>query len=351
MVVNLESSRFSNDRPAESARPSRRPAQGQRSEPAGECVTIGLLNNMAGAAFKATEHQFLSLLDSASEGIPVQVSYYALPGLSQAEAGGHQFAAHYAGLDALLDSHLDGLIVTGREPKMADLRDEPYWESFTQVLEWARTNTHSAVWSCLAAHAAVLQMDGVGRIKSQEKNFGIFDCAQVSDHPLTQGLSPRFNVPHSRWNGVAEKDLTDRGYSVLSRIAGNGVDTFVKQEKSLFVFFQGHFEYESDTLLREYRRDVGRYVKGETGTYPLLPRGYFDSDTEKVLTALRDSAVSCRDTELLTSVAAALGEAKIENTWKTSATRIYKNWLEHISALKNESKGKLAAEASLSMTR
>jgi homoserine O-succinyltransferase len=206
------------------------------------------------------------------------------------------------------------------------------------------------VWSCLAAHAAVLQMDGIGRIKSQHKNFGIFDCAQVAGHPLTQGLPPTFNVPHSRWNGVAEKDLTDHGYNVLSRIAGNGVDTFVKQDKSLFVFFQGHFEYESDTLLREYRRDVGRYVKGETETYPLLPRGYFDSDTEKVLTALRDSGISCRSAEVLTSVAAALEEAKIDNTWKISATRIYSNWLEHISARKNESKGKLAAEASLSMS-
>ena len=55
---------------------------------------------------------------------------------------------------------------------------------------------------------------------------------------------------------------------MLTRTADAGVDTFIKQQKSLFVFFQGHPEYESDTLLREYRRDVGRYIKGETATYP-----------------------------------------------------------------------------------
>ena len=29
---------------------------------------------------------------------------------------------------------------------------------------------------------------------------------------------------------------------------------FLKQRKSLFVFFQGHLEYDSQTLLREYVR-------------------------------------------------------------------------------------------------
>src|SRR5580704_14233459 len=159
MVVNIDSSSFSLDRTAHNARLLRRTAMSQRPERASRCVSIGLLNNMAGAAFKATEHQFVSLLDSASEGVPIHVSFYTLPGLSSTESGGHHFASHYQGIDALWDTHLDGLIVTGREPRMADLRDEHYWESFTEVLEWARTNTYSTVWSCLAAHAAILNMD------------------------------------------------------------------------------------------------------------------------------------------------------------------------------------------------
>jgi homoserine O-succinyltransferase/O-acetyltransferase len=338
MVVNIDSSRFSRERPAANTHTIRRAVASQRHASTGRPLTIGLLNNMAGAAFKATERQFVTLLDSASEGIPIHVSFYALPGLSQAESGGLHFASHYSNVETLLDTQLDGLIVTGREPKMASLRDEPYWKSFTQVLEWARTNTHSTIWSCLAAHAAILHMDGIGRRKSDEKNFGVFECAHVSDHPLTQGLPPRFHVPHSRWNGVAQEDLTDHGYSVLSRIAGDGVDTFIKQEKSLFIFFQGHLEYETDTLLREYRRDVGRYTGGETSAYPLLPRGYFDSATEQALITLRDKVMSCRSATLLPSVAAAIEDTQIENKWQNSAVRIYRNWLECIYARKNESK-------------
>jgi homoserine O-succinyltransferase len=347
MVVNIDSSRFSHDRPAGSAPAPSHAASGLRANGTSQCITIGLLNNMAGAAFKATERQFVSLLDSASEGIPIHVSFYTLPGLSRTESGGPHFASHYAGIDELWNTQLDGLIVTGREPKMASLRDEPYWHSFIQVLEWARDNTHSTVWSCLAAHAAILHMDGIDRRKSKEKNFGVFECARGSDHPLTQGLAPHFHVPHSRWNGVAHEDLIAHGYSVLSRVSGGGVDAFVKEEKSLFVFFQGHLEYDSDTLMREYRRDVGRYIKGETISYPLLPHGYFDRSTEQALTALRDEVGRHRNTGLLANLVTAMEKTKIENRWQPSATRIYRNWLECIRARKSADKRHAATAQSM----
>jgi homoserine O-succinyltransferase len=336
MVVNVDTSRLRRDWPAGGAQSGRRTTQRDRQEHAGQCVTIGLLNNMAGAAFKATERQFVTLLNSASEGIPIHLSFYALPGMPVSESGGHHFARHYSTIDSLLDMRLDGLIVTGREPKTASLRDEPYWNDFTRVLDWARDHTHSTVWSCLAAHAAILHMDGIDRRKSEEKHFGVFDCALVSDHPLMHGLSSCFQVPHSRWNGVAQEDLTARGYSILSSIANDGIDIFVKQDKSLFVFFQGHLEYESDTLMREYRRDAQRYVKGEIATYPLLPRGYFNRETEDALTALREKAVLCRNAHLLSSIATVTEDMNIRNTWKSSASRIYRNWLEFICARKRE---------------
>lgn len=333
MVVNIDASRFSHERSTHAHHP-RRSTQSRRTDRDGRCLTIGLLNNMAGAAFKATERQFVTLLDSASEGIPIHVSFYALPGLSLSESGGEQFASHYESVESLMDTQLDGLIVTGREPKMASLRDEPYWAGFTQVLEWARRNTHSTVWSCLAAHAAILHMDGIDRRKSDQKNFGIFECVRESEHPLTQSLPIRFHVPHSRWNGVEQQDLVDHGYSVLSRFPDNGVDMFIKQEKSLFVFFQGHLEYETDTLMREYRRDVGRYIRGEAASYPRLPRGYFNQQAENALTELSRKAALARNMEVVSCVAAVMDETKIGNTWQQPAASIYRNWLEHIYARK-----------------
>jgi len=147
-------------------------------------------------------------------------------------------------------------------------------------------------------------------------------------------------LPHSRWNGVPEDELTDRGYSILTRTTDAGVDTFVKQQQSLFVYFQGHPEYESDTLLREYRRDVGRYLRQESEVYPSMPRNYFDRETAEALVALQEKAVSGRSEALLTELSDTLSKRSIENTWRPTAVGIYGKWLEYLNAQK-ANKGRL----------
>jgi homoserine O-succinyltransferase len=298
------------------------------------CIHIGLINNMSGEALKATERQIVSLLNTASDDAPVRLSLYTLPGVPRNGLEAGHISNNYSNIEDLWDSQLDGLIVTGREPIAANLVDEPYWESFTRVLDWAQENSHATVWSCLAAHAAILHTDGIRRTKGNDKLFGIFECAHVSDHPLTVGLPASFRLPHSRWNGVPEDQLLDCGFTVLTRSEEAGVDTFIKQQKGLFLFFQGHPEYDSDTLLREYRRDVGRYIKGESQTYPSMPQNYFDAATEDELVLLQEKASSARTEDLLTELAAILLPLKIKNTWQSSAVGIYRNLLAHIRAQK-----------------
>jgi homoserine O-succinyltransferase len=302
------------------------------------CLNIGLINNMPDGALEATERQFLSLLNAASdatpEGITVRLSLYSLPGIPRNEIGASRIRNFYTSTETLLDTQLDGLIVTGREPLTPNLQDEPYWDSFTKVLEWARENTHSTVWSCLAAHAAALHMDGVTRVRSPHKHCGVFDCAQLASHTLTEGTPARFSLPHSRWNGLPEDALTASGYNVLTRSSDVGVDTFVKQFKSLFLFFQGHPEYESNTLLLEYRRDVGRFLRRETNVYPLMPRNYFAPDTVHALTTLQRKAENNPDEKFLAEISDILEKLSIENTWSPTAQCIYKNWLQYILAQK-----------------
>jgi homoserine O-succinyltransferase len=329
MPVYLDTKYPTHDRQAGSKRLCEEP-QAPFQERSSRCLTIGLINNMPDGALEATERQFISLLDSASDGIQIRLLLYALPGVPRRELAEHRVRNFYSSVELLWDRHLDGLIVTGREPLTPNLADEPYWGSFTRVLEWAQQNTHSTVWSCLAAHAAILHMDGIRRIKNDDKQFGIFESARISDHQLTAGAASSFRLPHSRWNGIPEDELTDSGYSVLTRSSDVGVDTFVKQQRKLFVFFQGHPEYESDTLLHEYRRDVGRYLKGETDKYPSMPQNYFDETTVGALTVLRERAISCRGKDLLTEASTALGSSRIENTWRSTAACIYRNWLEYI---------------------
>jgi homoserine O-succinyltransferase len=300
------------------------------------CITIGLINNMPDEALKASERQYISLLNSAADGRQIRLSLYTLPGVPRNDSSSRHIAGLYSSIDDMWEGQLDGLIVTGREPLAANLMDEPYWESFARTLEWARENAHSTVWSCLAAHAAVLHMDGIGRAKQDDKLFGIFECVRELDHPLTAGTPSRIKLPHSRWNGLSKEALAGCGYSVLTRIADAGVDTFIKQQEKLFVFFQGHPEYESDTLLREYRRDIGRYFKGETETFPSMPRNYFDRDTVDVLIGLGARATSGRREDLLPEISTVLEGSTVENTWNSSATGIYRNWLEYICEQKEK---------------
>jgi homoserine O-succinyltransferase len=311
------------------------------------CVHIGLINNMPDTALKATERQFLALLDAAADGMVVRLTFYALPDVPRTDLARRHVSSFYSGIDDLWDRHLDGLIVTGTEPQAPNLMDEPYWGSLTKVLRWAEDNTHSTVWSCLAAHAALLHIDGIVRRKFSEKRFGIFECARVSDHELTAGAPPRLQMPHSRWNGIPEDAMTSCGYRVLTRSEDAGVDLFVRQRKNLFVFFQGHPEYEVNTLLLEYRRDIRRFLRGERDVYPTMPRGYFDQDAVDALTAVRERALSDRREALLEEFPSALVAGKITNTWGSTAARIYHNWLLYICTQKDrrlqERSGQLTA--------
>jgi homoserine O-succinyltransferase len=303
---------------------------------ASRCLHIGLINNMPDGALQATERQFVKLLDSASDGIAVRLSLYALPCVPRNDWGRSRISRFYSSVETLWDFPLDGLIVTGAEPVAPHLADEPYWGSLTKVFEWAEQNTLSTICSCLAAHGAVLHLDGITRRRLIEKRSGIFRCTQASDHALTAGAPSILQVPHSRWNDIQESDLTAHGYRILTRAKDGGVDSFAKQRKSLFVFLQGHPEYEANTLLLEYRRDIGRFLRRERDTYPQMPQGYFDREALDALSAMQEQALLNRHEELLADFPIAWLENRIKNRWRSTAAHLYGNWLRHLDAQKRQ---------------
>jgi homoserine O-succinyltransferase len=296
-------------------------------------LDIALVNNMPDAALDATERQFRALLSAAAADLDLRLTLYTLPEVPRTEFGRRQ-VSKYSNIDDLWDRRHDGLIVTGAEPQAADLKDEPYWGSLTRLLEWAEQSTYSTILSCLAAHAGILHLDGIVRRPLGDKRHGVFECIRVGDHPLTASAPGRLRMPHSRRNDIPEEALRACGYRVLMRSDEAGVDTFVKQRNSLFVFFQGHPEYEAVTLLLEYRRDVARYLRYERDTYPPMPQGYLDEETERRLAALRERALADRREALLADFPTATAAAGVRNNWRSSAEHLYRNWLSYITAAK-----------------
>jgi homoserine O-succinyltransferase len=312
------------------SQPRRRvpPVEFHESDP--NCVDIGLINNMPDPALDATERQFRGLLAAAAGDLVVRLTLYTLPEVPRTEFGRRQ-VSRYSCLSELWRRQHDGLIVTGTEPRAADLKDEPFWGSLTRVLEWAELHTYSTILSCLAAHAGILHLDGIDRRPLGSKRFGVFECVRVADHPLTAAAPGRLQMPHSRWNEIPEEALLACGYRVLTRSADAGVDAFIKQRKSLFVFFQGHPEYEATTLLLEYRRDIGRYLRGERDTYPPMPEGYFDEELVGALATLKERALSDRREEVLAEFPTVIAADKVTNSWRSTAEGLYRNWLGYLS--------------------
>jgi homoserine O-succinyltransferase len=290
---------------------------------------------MPDSALEATERQFQTLLCEAAEGMAIRLSLFALPEIPRSDKARHRIGTCYSSIGALWDNRLDGLIVTGAEPVARNLMEEPFWASLAQLIDWAKHNTHSSIWSCLAAHAAVLRIDGIERRPFGDKLFGVFECAKRSDHLLTAGVPSRFWTPHSRWNDIPEDTLSGCGYRVLTRLKDGIVDAFVKEGKSLLVFFQGHPEYDADSLLLEYRRDIRRFLNRERELCPSMPQGYFDEDAAAEWTVLRARAVADRCEQSFANFRGSIQAASFRSTWRPEAVRFYRNWLDYLSAQKS----------------
>jgi homoserine O-succinyltransferase/O-acetyltransferase len=302
-----------------------------------ECVRIAFINNMPDPALEDTEMQFFELLDAASGDLAVSVTLYSLSGLHREERGEQHLSRYYFAADDLLNRRFDALIMTGTEPRQSDLRKETYWCSLSSVLDWAESNTVSTILSCLAAHAGVLHGDGLTRHPLNDKQLGVFDFERTGHHRLTTGASERVRFPHSRWNELQADALTACGYSILTQSPEGGVDSFVKKKKrSLFVHFQGHPEYGTRTLLKEYRRDIKRFLRKERETYPSMPRGYFDVAAAKLLAHFRDAAVADRREELMEQFPEMALSCSLQNTWHAAGVSIYRNWLHYVMSKKAE---------------
>jgi len=310
--------------PPRSATPPAHGGYDHRAVP--HAIVIGLLNNMPDAALEPTEGQFTALLDVAAGSHPVRLRFSCLPGVPRGPAARERIERTYWSLEELLRHAPDALIVTGTEPRAASLSDEPYWAQFVETLNWAEAHTVSSIWSCLAAHAAVEVLDGVRRQRLQHKRFGVFEHSVLAGHPLMRGVSAPLRMPHSRWNELPVAELRSAGYAILSSSPESGADLFVKQRRSLHLFFQGHPEYEPVTLFKEYRRDVSRFLSGEQSSYPPLPCRYFSAEAAAALREFQDRALSQRTAGLLADFPASAA-AGAQSSWRPAALAMYRNWL------------------------
>ncbi len=304
---------------------------GSRRRLSPQTVTIGLLNNMGDEALKITERQFAGLIDFAAGKTEIRLRIFVLEHIPRSPGALEYINGHCEPITAVLGEKLDGLIITGAQPRTVRLSDEPYWRELTEIIDWAKDHTTSTILSCLAAHAAVYHLDGIERRPLREKCFGLFPFRAHGDHSFGGKQGRGLSTPHSRYNEVLQSDLELAGYDILTSSPVHGADIFTKTFGSKFVFLQGHPEYDAKSLAREYRRDLSRYLRGDMEKPPAMPKGYFADEAE---TELRGIERRAREDGRLSPAGLLQIEALAppRATWREAAISFYRDWIDTIAA-------------------
>ncbi|HEY2661246.1 MAG TPA: homoserine O-succinyltransferase [Caulobacteraceae bacterium] len=293
-------------------------------------LRVGLVNNMPDAAVAITERQFGDLLQAAAPRRTVELKLFEIRQIKRSPEMRARMTGRYHPIEALGEVMPDVLVVTGADPGSSSLREADFWPGFAQLTDWAVEARRPTLWSCLAAHAAVEHLDSIARRLLPAKQSGVFTCATTGADPLLEGLESGWPVPHSRYNGLNEAELIARGYEILTRSDTVGVDAFIRRGPPLFLFQQGHPEYDGDTLALEFRRDFRAYIQGERDGLPEVPTGLFAPEIERQLADLRRSALQSPSPDLMRLWPASHGLGGRPPPWRGAAVRLCANWLNAV---------------------
>lgn len=298
---------------------------------------IGLLNMMPDAALEATERQFFRLIGESNQIAQFYIHPFTLPQLARGEKGQAHVEKYYESVEQIKATGLDALIITGANVTQPDLAMESFWEPLQDVIDWAYENVTSTLCSCLATHAVMQMRYGQKRQHLGFKRWGVYPHYLVDrDHPLVAGVNTRFDVPHSRYNNICRQQFEAANLKVLVESREAGVHLAVSEDLFRLVFFQGHPEYDIISLLKEYKRDVLHYIRGERRDYPPMPENYFSLQSAAILEEHKLQVMEAlKHGDPIPELPEALITLQLDNTWHDTAEAVLNNWLGKVYQITN----------------
>jgi len=298
---------------------------------------IGLLNMMPDAALEATERQFLRLIGASNPIAQFYVHPFSLDALPRDASARAHIDSYYESFDSVKAQGLDALIITGANVIGAELAKEVFWEPLIEVADWAHQEVTSTLCSCLATHAVLDFRYGQQRRKRRSKKWGVFRHRVVDNsHPLVADINTEFDVPHSRWNRVAPEQFAAAGLKIL--VAGDDGCVHLATSPDGFrsVFFQGHPEYDTVSLLKEYKRDVSLYQQGESDCYSPMPDNYFDNFCAAILREYQGRVdKSLREGTPMPEFPEQLLLSRLDTTWRDTASAVVGTWVGLVYQITN----------------
>jgi len=221
--------------------------------PGGRHLRIGLLNLMPDKL--ATEIQFARLLGWGPREIELVLTVPATHQPRNTPAP--HIGAFYQPWRSVAQQGLDGLIVTGAPVEQMPFEAVDYWPELCRILDWARGHVKSSYYVCWGAQAALYRFHGIGKRLLPAKLSGLYThriAAPASR--LAAELPARFVVPVSRHTESCIGNGGEASGLVTVLESGESGRCLVEDAGSRAVYVFNHFEYDADTLAREYRRDL-----------------------------------------------------------------------------------------------
>lgn len=259
-------------------------------------LRIGLLNLMPMKI--TTETQFARLIGATPLQIDLQLIRMS-DHQSRHTAPEHMetFYRTFAEVEAS-GVKFDGLIITGAPIEHLPFDQVTYWPELQRVFDWTQSHVHSTFGVCWGGMAMINHFHGVQKHLLGQKAFGCYLHRNIAPaSPFLRGFSDDCFVPVSRWTEMRAGEITAvPGLSILLDSDQTG-PCLVEDagRRALYVF--NHFEYDNDTLKREYDRDVA------AGTPINVPSHYYPGN---------DPSQPPR------------------NRWRSHAHLLYGNWINEI---------------------
>ncbi|WP_155969608.1 homoserine O-acetyltransferase MetA [Streptococcus ruminantium] len=218
-----------------------------------------------------TETQLLRLL--ANTPLQLEVEFLHMASHESKNTHSDHLKQFYKTFNQIQDNYFDGLIITGAPVENLSFEEVDYWQELIQIFDWSKTHVYSTLHICWGAQAGLYARYGVSKHSMARKLSGVY-WQEVTNRtsPLMRGFDDEFRSPHSRYTEVKEEDISHLDtLMILSQ--GSEVGLSILASKDLReVYSFGHFEYDRDTLAKEYLRDC------LAGKNPHIPENYFKQD-------------------------------------------------------------------------
>ncbi len=218
-----------------------------------------------------TETQLLRKLSNTP--LQVKIEFLQTASYTPQHVDTNHMETFYTTFDQVKGRWFDGMIITGAPLDHVEYENVDYWPELCEIMEWTKTHVHCTMHVCWGAFAGVYYHYGINKHDMDKKISGVYPHKVLKKgSPLFRGFDDVFYAPHSRATDLWEEELRQvPGLEIMATSEEAGV-AIAKTTDSKNFFVLCHLEYDWNTLLLEYERDLGK------GLNPAVPEHYFPED-------------------------------------------------------------------------